>query len=354
MSIRNRKRKLPGLPPGTPIHTGKYMEEEVTITIIDYSPDVFKETLNATPEECKPPGEKDIVRWIHVSGVHKPEVIESISTNFDIHPLIVEDFVNTKQRPKIEIYDDSVYMVARFLHVVDDEEDILESEQISLFVSSNYVISYQESPANLFEPVKERLKQEKSRIRGQKTDYLTYSLLDIVIDNYFVVLEYLSDLIEDLEDLIIETPKQLTLNSMYRLKRSILYCRRHIWPLREVVSRFNRDEIGLIKPGTIIFLGDLYDHIIRATDIVETYRDSLTSVLDIYLSSLSNRMNEIMQLLAAISTIFIPLTLMASIYGMNFIYMPETQWEYGYPVLLTIMISISLVLAYYFKRKGWL
>ncbi len=351
MSIKNRKSKLPGLPPGSPIFTGKYTSREIEIRIIDFSPDNFTELKVTSSEECIPPP-KGVIRWIHVGGVHKSEMIEQIGANFNIHPLVVEDLVNTRQRPKVEIYGDGVFIVARAIHL-DDGPDLISSEQIAFLVGVNYVLSFQESTNPNFEPVVERIRAERTRIRSQSSDYLTYALLDLIVDNYFIVLEVLGEKIEDLEDDIIASPRTITLEKLYALKRAILYSRRHIWPLREVVSRFNRDEIGLIHENTLVFLRDLYDHVIRATDIVETYRDSLTSMMDIYLSSISNRMNEVMKLLTVISTIFIPLTLIASIYGMNF-YIPETQWVYGYPIVLILMFCITIILAVYFKKTGWL
>ncbi len=352
MSDRNSKNKIPGLSPGTPIVTSsKYSDEEVIIQMIDYNEDEMLEVKEAKLETCIPPID-DKTRWIHVGGVHKAEMIQEIGLNFNVHPLIVEDLLNTRQRPKVEVYDDNVYIVLRAIHATSGEE-LLSSEQISIVLGSQYVLSFQESPYCMFNAIVERLQKDQARIRTLKSDYLTYALLDLIVDNYFIDLEILGDMIEDLEDDIIEDPRSLTLEKLYKLKRAMLYLRRHLWPLREVVRRFNRDEIGLIQEGTQLFLRDLIDHVIRATDIVETYRESLTSMLDIYLSSTSNRMNEVMQLLAVISTVFIPLTLMASVYGMNF-YIPEVQWEYGYPVFLLAMVFISILLVVYFKRRGWL
>jgi magnesium transporter len=244
-------------------------------------------------------------------------------------------------------------MVARSFDFNESATQLL-SEQISIILSKNNVLCFQESDSPIFDDILKRAVKSVGRIRHSGTDYLTYALLDIIVDRYFLVLEILGEQIEDLEDTLIQTASTELLQDIYRLKRSVLLMRRHIWPFREVVFRFNRDEVYLIEESTQLYLRDLYDHVLRVTDYLETYRDSLTGALDIYLSSVSNRMNEVMKVLTVISTVFIPLTLIASIYGMNFVYMPELSFELGYPIILISMLVITLVLIYFFRRIRWI
>ena len=234
------------------------------------------------------------------------------------------------------------------------EEERLKSEQLSIVFGKEFVMTFQESDANMFEPIEKRTRQALGRLRTGTADYLMYTILDLVVDRYFVVLEQLGDEIETLEDELVRVASSDMLHEIYRLKRNIMFMRRHVWPLRKVVFQLNRDDAHLIHETTQVYLRDLYDHVIRITDLLETYRESLTAMVDIYLSSMSNKMNEVMQVLAVVSTIFIPLTLMASIYGMNFPNMPELTWPYGYPLFLFGMIAIGITLGIYFRRIEWI
>ncbi|MHA1904824.1 MAG: magnesium/cobalt transporter CorA [Candidatus Thorarchaeota archaeon] len=353
-SKSNEIMRKAGLPPGTPVHTGKKRIEPVEIYITDYSESDIKESIAKSPEECIPPRDKKSVRWIHVAGVHEPSIIEQIGNNFGIHPLTIEDILHTEQRPKFEIVGDGIYVVLRAFTMTDEEDIFLTSEQISVILGEGYVISFQEDHVDHFHAIKKRLLQSIGRIRKSGPDYLAYSLLDITVDNYFVVLELLETKIEALEDDLIAKSTKRMLEKIYTLKRAVQDLRRHMWPLRDAFSLLHRDPVSLFEDSTKIYLRDLYDHSIRASNHVDTHRESLTAMLEIYLSTMSNRMNEVMQLLAVISTIFIPLTLMASIYGMNFMYMPETEWVFGYPVLLVSMSIIAILMGLYFHRKGWL
>ena len=343
-----------GLPPGTIVFTGKKLIDKVTITITDYSEDVCNKLEAASVNQCVIPEDKTVTRWIHIKGVHDVKMIANIGKNFGIHPLIIEDISSINQRSKVEIVEKGVYVVLRsFTHLED--KDHVSSEQLSFILGDRYVLSFQESADDLFAPIYKRMEQSSSRIRRNLSDYLVYSLLDLVVDNYFVVLEILDDKIEELEDELIKKPTSAMLNQIYKLKRNLLAIRKYVWPFREVVFRLNRDEATLIEESTQLYMRDLYDHVIRVTDHIETYRESLTSMLDIYLSSLNNRMNEVMKVLTVISTVFIPLTLIASLYGMNFAYMPpEAEWLYGYPIIIILMAVIAIIPLIYFKRIKWI
>lgn len=349
--MRNLEAKA-GLPPGTIVHTGPKRVDSTTIRIVDYSDNEISEQTKPTMDECIPLDKKGFTRWINVSGVHEVNKIEAIGKNFNIHPLIIEDISSTQQRPKVDLMENGVHIVLRAFNY-DEESGLVYSEQISIIMGQGFVLSFQESADNLFEPVLKRLEQIDNRIRKSQSDYLTYSLVDLIVDRYFIVLEVLGDNIEEIEDDLIQSPSPEMLGKIYSLKRNVVLLRKYIWPLREVVFRLNRDEATLIKRETDIFLRDLYDHVVRATDHIETYRDSLTSMLDIYLTSISNRMNEVMKVLTVMSTIFIPLTLIVGIYGMN-LEIPEYHWEYAYPVLLVIMLAIAILLLAYFRRIKWI
>jgi len=343
-----------GLPPGTIVFTGEKRIDEATITITDYSETVCTKHESASLNQCIIPEDKTTTRWIHIKGVHDVKMIAKIGKSFGIHPLIIEDISSIDQRPKVEIVENGAYVVLRSFTHLEDKAHV-NSEQLSFILGDSYVVSFQESADNLFDPIYRRIEKSGSRLRRNLSDYLVYSLLDLVVDNYFVVLEILGDKIEELEDELIKKPTSAMLNQIYKLKRNLLAIRKHVWPLREVVFRLNRDEATLIEESTQLYMRDLYDHVIRVTDHIETYRESLTSMLDIYLSSLSNRMNEVMKVLTVISTVFIPLTLIASLYGMNFAYMPpEVEWLYGYPILLMLMAVIAIIPLIYFRRIKWI
>ncbi len=343
-----------GLPPGTIVHTGPKRVDQMTFRIVDYNPASMEIIIGKTADECVPLDKESTIRWIHVSGVHEVEKIEEIASNFGIHPLIIEDISSTAQRPKVEIFGNGVYIVLRAF-TYDKRHDAVFSEQISIILGKGYVLSFQESADDLFEPVLKRLLHQESRIRNNGADYLTYSLVDLIVDNYFMDLEVIGDKIEDLETEIVSEFSEDMLGLIYALKRNLIQMRKYIWPLREVVFKLNRDEATLIQESTQVYLRDLYDHVVRATDHIETFRDSLTTLLDIYLTSLSNKMNDIMKVLTVISTIFIPATFLASLYGMNFLYLPpETQWIYGYPTLVIIMFLLGVVLLAYFRKIKWI
>ncbi len=323
------------------------------ITIIDYDEEKFQEKEVETIDEVFPFSDKSTATWINLDGIHQVDSIEKIGKHFKIHPLVLEDIMNTGQRPKMEDFNNYLFLVLKMLSY-DEEENETKTEQVSLILSSNYVISFQESEGDVFDPIRERIRTDRGRIRKMGVDYLAYSLIDAIVDNYFMVLEKIGEKIEDIEDELVKNPTPEVLHTIHRLKRELIFLRKSVWPLREVISRLERWESPLIDKSIDIYLRDVYDHTIQVIDALETFRDMLSGMLDIYLSSVSNRMNEVMKVLTIIATIFIPLTLVAGIYGMNFKYMPELDWVWGYPMVYTVMLAVSAVMLVYFRRKKWL
>ena len=341
-----------GQPPGTLLYTGDDKKEEVKVKIIDYNDASHSiseyKSLPDNFEKIEP----NITRWISIKGIKQVDLIEKLGNGFDIHPLVLEDIVNPNQRPKYEDYSNFIFIILKRLMWDDIEEDF-SSEQISLILGYNYVITLEEKDSDLFVPIIDRIQSQKGRVHIMGADYLLYALLDVVIDNYFIVQEIIGEFIEQIEDALISEPKLEILQSIYRLKRQSIEIRKSIWPLRAVINSLQREESNLIGDSMQIYLRDIYDHIFRINDSLENYRDIISGMLDLYLSSVSNRMNEIMKVLTIISTIFIPLSFLAGFYGMNFIYMPEVQSPIGYPLLIVVMVLISIVMIYYFKRKKW-
>lgn len=352
-TIKKRSRKA-GLPPGTPVHIGEKRVEKVKITVIDYNEKQFQEKELKTIEECFAYKDKPTVTWINVEGVHDIAILEKLGNCFNLHPLVIEDISNTNQRPKFEDYSDYIYIVLKMMYY-NGKVNHITTEQISLILGANYVLSFQEGIAgDIFDPVREMLRTEKGRIRKMGADYLVYILIDSIVDSYFGILESLGEKVEFLEEELISNPTQETLRGIHNLKREMISLRRSVWPLREVVSTMERRESPLIKESTIIYLRDVYDHTVQVIDNVETYRDMLSGMLDIYLSSVSNRLNEVVKVLTIISTIFIPLTFLVGVYGMNFKFMPELNSPYAYPAAWLIMILIALGMLVYFRRRKWL
>ncbi len=349
--IRKREKKI-GLPPGTPVYVGEMKEEEVKISIIDYDETHFQEREGKTIEECFPFKDTPTVTWINIDGIHDVDIIEKIGKHFELHPLIMEDIMNTEQRPKMEDFGNYLYVVLKMLYY-DDEENETKVEQVSMILGDNFVISFQEREGDIFDSVRERLRNGKGRIRKMQADYLAYSLLDTIVDNYFTILEKLGDRIEELEERMVIDPKSETLHEIHRLKREMVFLRKSVWPLRELINGMERGESPLIHKATRIYLRDVYDHTIQVIDTVETYRDMLSGMHDTYLSSISNRMNEIMKVLTIIATIFIPLTFIAGVYGMNFEFMPELKWRWAYFIVWGVIIVIAIYMITYFKRRKW-
>jgi magnesium transporter len=350
--IKKRSKKA-GLPPGTLVHIGEQKAEQVRITVIDYNEAYFQEEEIETVEECFLFKDKPTVTWINVDGIHEVEVLELLGECFGLHPLVLEDILNTDQRPKLEDFGDYIFIVLKTFSY-NDQSDELEPEQISLILGPSFVLSFQERAGDVFDPIRERIRNGKGRIRRMGADYLAYCLLDSIVDHYFVVLEKVGEEVEFLEEELVTNPTPETLQTIHNLKRDMIFLRKSVWPLREVIGALERGELSLIRESTGIYLRDVYDHTIQVVDTIETFRDMISGMLDIYLSSVSNRMNEVMKVLTIIATIFIPLTLIAGIYGMNFQYMPELGWRWGYPMVWLVMLVIGVVMLVYFRRKKWL
>lgn len=346
-------KKKAGLPPGSLVFTGKQHTEEVIIDIIDYGPDSFNELKFENIEECFPYRDAAGVTWIDIKGVHDSGLISKLGEYFEIHPLVLEDILNTNQRPKIEVFDNYLFIVLKMLSY-NEEENIIDSEQVSMIIGSGYVISLQEKEEDVLDPLRERLRKGKGRIRKAGADYLAYAILDVIADNYFLLLEKLGEQMEDFEDRLLNGPDQETLKQLYILKRETVLLRKSVWPMREVVTQLERADSPLIMKETVPFLRDLYDHTIRIIETVETHREMTAGLIELYLSSNSNKMNEVMKVLTIIATIFIPLTFIAGIYGMNFANMPELEWPWAYFAVLLIMLAIGSGMILYFRRKKWL
>ncbi len=351
--IFRKQTKTAGLSPGTLIHVGQRKMEKTRITVIDYSPKRFLEKEVKKVEEAFPFRDTASVTWINIDGVHEADIIRKIGEHFRIHPLVLEDIMDTTQRPKMEDFGSYIFLVIRQARP-DRRNGEDRFEQTSLIVGKNFVISFQEDVGDVFDPVRNRIRHGKGRIRKMGTDYLAYSLLDAVVDGYFLALEKQGEEIENLEDELLAKPVPATIHHIHGLKQEMIFMRKSIWPLREVINGLYRVESKLFRPTTAVFLKDIYDHTVQAMDTIDTYRDMLSGMLDIYMSSVSNRMNEVMKVLTIIATIFIPLTFIVGIYGMNFKFMPELGWRWGYFMVLGIMIGVAAIMVVFFRRKKWM
>jgi magnesium transporter len=352
LSRKGRAKSGIGLPPGTPVFVGERKAEATKITILDYDESRFEEKVVKEVEECFTCKETQTVSWINVDGLHDVAAVERLAEKFDIHPLTLEDIVNTQQRPKMEEYENYLYFVLKMIQYDDDSREI-QAEQLSLVLGKNYVISFQEKEGDIFEAIRQRIRGGKGRIRKMGPDYLAYALIDAVVDHYFAILEKSGEVIEELEENVVADPRPATIHDIHRLKRDMIHLRRSVWPLREVISALERGESHLIQKSTRVYLRDVYDHTIQVIDTVETYRDMISGMHDTYLSSISNRMNEVMKVLTIIATIFIPLTFIAGVYGMNFQHMPELGWRWAYFAVWGIMAAVAAGMVVYFKRKKW-
>ncbi|WP_371376229.1 magnesium/cobalt transporter CorA [Sporomusa aerivorans] len=344
-----------GLPPGTLLHVGDMRADKAHIRVIHYNEDSLAEyddvNIASLAQLTAEPG----VTWIQVRGL-TAQSVEGIGRQFAIHPLVLEDILHTNQRPKFSDYGDYLAVILKSLVVTAGTIDY-NSEQVSLILGPNYVISFLESlpeDNDVLHNVYERVKSRRGKIARLGADYLLYALVDSLVDHYFLALEHLGEKIETLEEQIAARPRPELLGELHALKQDMLFMRKSVWPVRELVSALERGESALIQETTLIYLRDIYDHIVQVIETVEIYRDMLSGMLDIYLSSVSNRMSEVMKMLTIISTIFIPLTFIAGVYGMNFDYMPELRWQYGYPLILAVMLIMSLLMLRYFQKRKWL
>jgi magnesium transporter len=344
---------MAGLPPGSLVYTGEKTQEPVKISLVEYDEQNFSERQLPAVTDCMLLKDKPGVTWLNVSGISQVSNLEKLGECLRLHPLVLEDILNIDQRPKVEDYDDYLFIILKAIKMVSESGEIV-SDQVSLILGPNYVLSFNEGNGELYKPIKDRLLAAKGRIRKYGADFLAYSLIDIIVDNYFVVLEQVGESIEDLEEDVVRRPTPVTLQGVHRFKNDMIILRKSLWPLREVVARLERRESPLITETTAVYCKDVYDHTIIAIDTVETYRDILSGMLDIYLSSVSNRLNEIMKVLTIIATIFMPLTFITSLYGMNFKHMPELEWQYGYLLVLILLVVITVMMLLFFRKKKWI
>jgi magnesium transporter len=351
---RKSRSKKAGLLPGALVHIGEKLSDTTKVTLIDYQGDHYQEKNIDHIEELRAFKDRQTVSWVHIEGIHDTRLLEQLGDVFGLHPLILEDILNTDQRPKMQDMGDYMFIVLkRFCNTCDEHSD-MTAEQISVILGPHYVISLQERADTMLDPIREHIKTSKGRIRKAGADYLAYSIIDTVLDSYFGILETLGDKIEIEEEALVNNPAPSTLRVIQNLKRDIIFLRKSIWPLRETISALERSESPLIQDATGLYLKDIYDHAIQVIDTVETYREMLSGMIDIYLSSLSNRMNQVMKVLTIIATIFMPMTFLAGVYGMNFKHFPELEWQWGYLFFWTIILTTAVVMLILFKRKKWL
>lgn len=345
-------RKPAGSPPGTLIHTGPRKVEEVRVHRMSYGPHRLEERDG---DELVPllPGPEDTgVDWVNVDGLHRTDMLEELDARYGIHRLVLEDVLSTNQRPKTEDYGRYFFVVLKML-TFDEETHSVTAEQVSLIVMDGLLISFQERPGDVFDPVRERVRHAKGRIRSRGVDYLAYALIDAVVDSYFSVLERIGDEIEALEAAALTDDGTQIIHHIHELRRETLVIRRAVWPLRDALGPMYRGDMAGITEETRVFMRDVHDHAVQVIDTVESLRELLAAAMDLHLSNVSNRMNEVMKVLTIIATIFIPLSFFTGLYGMNFTHMPELSIPWAYPALLGFMSAIALGMVGYFKHKGW-
>lgn len=351
-SLKKRSEKA-GLSPGTLVHIGEKKVQKTRIRIMDYDEDQIREKEVTHIEECFPFKDEPTVTWINIDGLHEVDLIEKIGRYFNVHPLILEDIVHTGTRPKIEEFEDFIFIVFKMLYCDETTEEICD-EQFSIILGSNFVISFQEREGTVFNPLRERIRTPKSRVRRKGADYLTYALIDTVVDNYFIILEILGDNIEALDEDLFTSMSKETFHAINDMKRKLIALRKASAPLREIINAVQKKEFSLIEENNSIFFKDVYDHVIQIHETIDTNRELVSGLHDIFLTNVNNKMNEIMKTLTITATIFIPLTFIAGIYGMNFKYMPELEWQWGYFGVWGVIIGVVGFMVYYFKKKDWL
>ncbi len=339
--------------PGTVRYVGVERKASVSLHVLDYNELDFTEKDLLTVEECLPFKESPTVTWLNVNGVHDEKVINDIGDKFNIHPLVLEDIANTTQRPKIEEYEDYLFLIVKMSYFNKENEQI-EVEQVSLIIGKDFVISLQEKEGDILEGLRERIRNSKGKVRKLGSDYLMYGIIDAIVDNYFTVLEDIGEQIEELETKLLQNADKQLLAKIYSLKHELVFLRKSIWPMREVVNTVQRAEPSLVSESISIYLRDVLDHIIQVVETVETFRDMISGMLDLYLTLVSNKMNEVMKVLTIFAAIFIPLTFLAGVYGMNFDYIPELKWKPAYFIWWGITVTLAIVMIIYFKRKRWM
>jgi magnesium transporter len=348
----NNSQKI-GLAPGTIVYTGSKKDHQLFIDVFDYNKEFIEEKEFKNVEETFSFENENTNTWINVNGLNHVEQIEKLGQHFELHPLIIEDIASTRQRPKVDEYEDYLFIVLKMLYF--DKRQNLKIEQISFVLGTNYVLSFQEDKGDVFEPIRERLRSGKGRVRNLGTDYLMYVLMDAIVDNYFDIIETLGEKIEVLEDKLFDEKSDENITSDIQiLKREILRIRKAVYPLREVVNKLEKVENDLIHEKTHNYLRDLYDHIIQVSESIDIYREMIWGLMDMYMSTISNKMNEVMKVLTIMASIFIPLTFLAGVYGMNFENIPELKFKYGYFILWGVMFIVFFGMIYYFRKRKWI
>jgi magnesium transporter len=353
MKVKKLPRKS-GMPPGSLVYNVQNgVPADARITLLDFDEQhCIEKTLTKT-EDCLPFANASSVTWINVDSVQMPGVLDAFGKTLSLHPLVLEDILNTEQRPKYEDYGDYVYVVAKMLDLEGPDKQ-MTIEQLSLVIGANYVISFQERPGDVFNPLRERIRKGVGRVRKLRPDYTAYAMMDAVVDRYFDVLDYMGEKIESLENELVSNPKPDTLRRIHELRRELIFVRKSVWPLREVIASMQRAGSDLIHESTNLYLRDLYDHVTRVSDSIDTYRDMLSGMQDVYLSSISNRTNEVVKVLTLFSSIFLPLTFITGIFGMNFHNFPELDWKYGFQGTLILLLIVGVGMLIFFKRKKWI
>jgi magnesium transporter len=350
---RKRVTKKPGQAPGNLHFTGEKRLENVIIHLYDYDVDQLGEYDLSKIDDSRPYLESPSKTWINICGLHDIDKLKEIWEYFGLHPLIQEDILNTNQRAKIEEYPDHMFFVLQMMSFIKDTGN-LNIQQVSIVLSKNSVLAFQEDDHPIFEPVLHRLRSGAPRLRSHGTDYLSYALIDTIVDHYFEVMEKLGDEIEELENKILEDHSDTIPEQIHTLRRKLIYFRKSIWPLRDSLNTLMRDESHLIQEENKIYFRDVHDHLVQIIDGIENYRDMVVGMLDMHMSQVSNRMNEVMKVLTIIATIFIPLTFIAGVYGMNFEYMPELTVPWAYPLVWAVMIITTIGMLFFFRKKDWL
>ena len=351
--IVKRQSKKAGMAPGSLVYIGGEEHASINISAFCYNPEHLAEPVIKKIEESFNIAAPGSVAWINIDGLSDIEIIESVGKHFNLHSLVLEDIVNTCQRPKIEDYDGHSFIVLKMLSY-DDETHFIDSEQVSLILGENYVISFQEKPGDVFNSIRERLRSNKGRIRKMGSDFLLYALIDAIVDNYYIILEKMNDKLEELEEEVLDNESPEIMQQIHNFKRELMMLRKSVWPLREMINNLEKGDSNLISQATSPFFRDVYDHTIGIIDTIESFRDTISGVQDVYMTCVSNRMNNIMKVLTIIATIFIPLTFIAGVYGMNFKYMPELDWRWSYPVVWFVMVGCILGMLWFFKKNKWL
>lgn len=350
---KSRPSRKAGMPPGSVVHVGAENTSDVKMSLLYYNAETAEQKIIISPEECSQYIDRKGITWIHFSGIHNTQFVEGVGKLFNLHPLVIEDIPNTELRPKYDEFDNYVFFTLKNLEY-DKESNEINYEQISFVFGKDFVISFQERESALFRPITERLMNGISKARCRGTDYLVYLLIDATVDNYYAIAENIEENIEELEDRVMIDVSGKSLSEIQKTKRDLVMLMKSVFPLREAIGKMQRHENPLIHESTHVFLNSVYDHAVHIIESIETQRDILSGLMDIYLTNISNRMNSVMKVLTVIATIFIPLTFIAGVYGMNFQYFPEIGWKWGYAFFWGLCVACVCIMIVYFRKKKWL